>query len=139
MKMPDLIHPIFFAPCGVDCMVCYRHLAARNPCPGCRSGEAGKPAHCRKCAIKSCLFEKGLSFCLECAAFPCKAVKNLDRSYRSRYQASLIENSGAVRAQGMRAFLEQERNRFICKSCGGVISLQDHLCSECGNAALDIY
>ena len=33
---------------------------------------------------------------------------------------------------GIELFLENERKRYTCAACGGVISLHDHRCSECG-------
>lgn len=135
MKTPNQLSPLLFAPCGVNCMVCYRHLKRRAPCAGCRADDGERPAHCRNCAIRECLSVKGHSLCLECGDFPCKAIRNLDKSYRHRYQASVIENSRRVGEQGAAAFLEEERSRFSCESCGGILSLQDRRCSECGKSA----
>ena len=63
--------------------------------------DMGKPEHCRKCKIKDCIKVKGLSFCFECSAYPCKLIKNLEKSYNKRYQASLMENSEFVRQYGL--------------------------------------
>ena len=40
----------------------------------------GKPEHCRKCKIKDCIKGKGLSYCFECPDYPCKLIKNLEKS-----------------------------------------------------------
>jgi ribosomal protein S27AE len=58
--------------------------------------------------------------------------KNLDSSYKKRYQVSLIENIGSSRNNGISAFLESERTRWKCRYCDGVVSLQDKICSNCG-------
>lgn len=35
MKMPEeSIRPDMFAPCGMNCMVCYRHCYHKKPCAG---------------------------------------------------------------------------------------------------------
>ncbi|MGO0807252.1 prolipoprotein diacylglyceryl transferase family protein, partial [Clostridioides difficile] len=39
------------------------------------------PEHCRKCKIKDCVCQKGLFYCFECFNFPCKLIKNLEKSY----------------------------------------------------------
>lgn len=66
MKMPEKLDEKLLAPCGINCLVCYRYCAgARKPCPGCRYDGEGKPEHCRRCHIRDCAREKGWStvFC----------------------------------------------------------------------------
>ena len=53
MHMPDAIPENMFAPCGMNCMVCYKHCTvckSVRPCAGCLNGDEGKPRHCRACA-----------------------------------------------------------------------------------------
>lgn len=133
MKMPDVIETIMFAPCGMDCMVCYTHCAHKKPCEGCLRGDAGKPEHCRKCKIKDCIAEKGVVYCHECKDYPCKRIKYLEKSYNTRYGASLADNSMFVREHGLEVFMEREKNRFACPACGGVVSIHGGGCSECGS------
>ncbi len=45
----------------MNCLVCYKHCYHKKPCGGCRNSDKGKPEHCRKCRIKDCIGEKGLS------------------------------------------------------------------------------
>ena len=81
MHMPDAIPENMFASCGMNCMVCYKHCTvckSVRPCAGCLNGDEGKPRHCRACAIRDCCREKGLRYCLECTAFPCRRL-NLRR------------------------------------------------------------
>ncbi|MCO7123976.1 DUF3795 domain-containing protein [Ihubacter massiliensis] len=131
MKMPAKnIDPIMFAPCGMNCKVCYKHCHHKKPCAGCLNSDNGKPEHCRKCKIKDCIKEKGLSYCFECFDYPCKLIKNLEKSYK-RYQASLMENSKFVRKYGLETFMEQQKEKYICSKCGGIISIHDRECSEC--------
>lgn len=134
MKMPPAIDIAFFAPCGMNCMVCYKHCYVKNPCAGCLPGDDGKPEHCRKCKIKDCIREKSLTYCFECGSFPCKLIKNLEKSYNQRYSASLVQNSLFVRKHGLATFMKQQLKRYTCPSCGGVVSLHDRECSECQTA-----
>ncbi len=119
-----------FAPCGVNCTVCYKHLG-KKPCPGCRGEDDAKPAHCRKCRIKYCVEEKGLAHCLACEQFPCKYIRALDKSYRARYGASPVANGLDVGEHGVQAFMARQRQAYRCPACGGVLSLQDGVCSGC--------
>lgn len=135
MKMPSAIDAALFAPCGMNCMVCYKHCYVKKPCAGCRPGDDGKPEHCRKCNIKDCVREKGLTNCFACSSFPCKLIKNLEKNYRKRYGASLVQNSLFVKAHGLTAFMERQRAQYTCPNCGGVISLHDRECSECRTKA----
>ena len=81
MKMPtENINKGMFAPCGMNCMVCYKHCYHKKPCAGCLNSDTGKPEHCRKCKIKDCAKAKGLSYCFACSEYPCKPIKNLEKS-----------------------------------------------------------
>lgn len=91
----------------------------------------GKPEHCRKCKIKDCVKDKKLSYCYECLDYPCKLIKNLEKSYNKRYQASLMENSAFVKEDGLDKFMEQQKIIYSCYKCGGIISIHDRECSEC--------
>ena len=53
MKMPtEKMDTAMFAPCGMNCLVCYKHCYHKKPCAGCLNSDMGKPEHCRKCKIK---------------------------------------------------------------------------------------
>ena len=131
MKMPFAIEEVMFAPCGMNCMVCYKHCSTKKTCIGCLQNDMGKPEHCRHCKIKDCTKIKGYTYCYECSDFPCKQIKSLEKNYRLRYNTSLIQNSEEVREHGLGLFMEKQRDRYTCLQCGGVISLHDAECSEC--------
>jgi hypothetical protein len=81
--------------------------------------------------MKECLKEKKKTYCFECDDFPCSIIKNHDSSYRKRYQTSLIEYSQQVKTQGLELFMAEQREKYTCNQCGGIISLHDGVCSEC--------
>ena len=90
MKMPkEKIDTAMFAPCGMNCLVCYKHCYHKKTCAGCLNSDMGKPEHCRKCKIKECIKGKGQSYCFECPDYPCKLIKNLEKSYNKRYRQAL--------------------------------------------------
>lgn len=131
MKMPDVLPEKMYAPCGINCTVCYVHLRKKNACLGCWAQDLTKPEHCRKCKIKSCAAEQGVGSCAKCSTFPCPLIMRLDKSYRQRYQVSLIAD--AIRRKGdVQEAMREERDTWTCRSCSGIISLHDRVCSECG-------
>ena len=84
MKMPtEKIDTAMFAPCGMNCLVCYKHCYHKKPCAGCLNSDIGKPEHCRKCKIKDCIKGKGLKCSPKVGQKLCgKAILNsvLDRT-----------------------------------------------------------
>ena len=58
------------AYCGVDCAACPDYAAER--CPGCRKSEwpDGDP-----CMPIACCQARGISFCGQCAGFPCADMR----------------------------------------------------------------
>lgn len=131
MKMPKEMEPVMFAPCGMNCTVCYKHCSHKKPCMGCLNSDQGKPEHCRKCRIKDCIKEKGMNYCYECSEYPCRWIKALEKSYKTRYHASLLENSRVVKASGLTFFMQKQKENYTCPVCGGIISIHDSECSEC--------
>ena len=125
------IETIMFAPCGMNCMVCYKHCYHRKPCAGCLNSDIGKPEHCHKCKIKDCVREKGVSYCYECSEYPCIQINNFEKSYNTRYGTSLVANSQFVKENGLTEFMKQQKETYTCPTCGGIISIHDSECSEC--------
>ncbi|OGO18850.1 MAG: hypothetical protein A2Z15_08325 [Chloroflexi bacterium RBG_16_50_11] len=130
---------ILIAPCGMNCALCSAYLAReydlkkqgimRSYCMGCRP--RGK-----NCAFmkKSCeRLGKGLvKYCYECADYPCRRLKHLDKRYRTNYHMSVIENLEFIRNQGIEKFLKRETEKWKCPECGGTISCHGGLCFKCG-------
>lgn len=133
MIMPDFIDRAMVAPCGICCLVCYVHLKKRKSCPGCMSDDTEKkPPRCCNCEIKACTTDRGISHCFLCDDFPCKRIKSLDRSYKERYKTSIVGNGLAIYEKGFDAHLVDVKVRWTCTGCGGIVSLHDRICSECG-------
>jgi hypothetical protein len=119
------------APCGINCLLCYRHLCAK-PCPGCRREGEGKPEHCKRCRIKACALAQGYTHCHECPSFPCRPLAALDRRYRVRYGVSPRDDGLAMRAGGIEAFLRGQLKRYACEACGGMVCMHTRVCAGCG-------
>jgi len=120
------------APCGLTCAACYAHVRKKNSCPGCNGDVAAKPGYCNRCKIKTCAESRGIAFCFKCESFPCALVKQIDKRYRLRYNISLIENGVRAKTVGVKQHLREEKEKWTCPECGGVVSLHSKICSECG-------
>lgn len=134
MKIPNKMDKKMVAICGMNCTVCYKHLITKKyakKCNGCKYDDETLPEHCRKCKIKDCAKNKNLEYCFECEEYPCKWIKSLDKSYKQRYKTSLIENGLFIKTNGMKQFLENEKEKWTCSNCDGIISLHDRFCNEC--------
>jgi len=121
------------APCGMNCGICLAFLRSKNVCPGCRADEADKPKSRWVCKIKTCVILKNsdYKYCHECAEFPCKRLKQLDKRYRTRYKMSMIDNLENIKKRGIRNFLKEERERWKCRECGGMICVHRGFCLKC--------
>jgi hypothetical protein len=120
------------APCGINCAVCYGHLRKKRICPGCRGQETSQPVYCRRCKIRDCAVSRGIDFCYECESFPCPRIKQIDKRYRLRYHVSLIENGIRIKTVGLEQFLREDKQKWTCPGCGGVVCMHSRVCSACG-------
>ena len=121
------------APCGMNCGICLAHLREKRKCPGCHGEDTNKSASCLKCTIRNCaVIQLNQSkFCFECEKYPCKRLKHLDKRYRTKYVMSMIENLENIKRIGLSAFMENEKERWRCPKCGGVICVHRGYCLQC--------
>lgn len=126
---------LLIAPCGMNCGLCAAFLREKNTCPGCRLFDAKEPVSIARCRIKNChsLKKEKFRFCFECADFPCRLIKHLDKRYRLKYNMSMIENLEDIREDGLKNFLKRQARRWRCPRCGGVICVHKGYCLKCHN------
>ena len=84
--MPEKIDTIMFAPCGMNCKLCIKHLSESNPCPGCLIDSPNKTKNALKCKIKKCLETKRVKYCGRCSEFPCKLIKKTRQELQEKIQ-----------------------------------------------------
>ena len=130
MKPPDAIDVNMLAPCGLNCMLCYRHLG-KDPCPGCRARLSEPDVYRRKCVMRACASERGLFSCAACAEVPCKRVKTFAKRYREGYGVDLLAGAARQREIGAEALMREQLFSHTC-ACGHLINLHDGVCSGCG-------
>jgi len=131
MKAPETIDVTMLAPCGLNCMLCYRHLG-KKPCPGCRARLSEPDEYQRKCVMRACVAERGLFSCADCTDRPCKRVKVFGKRYREGYGVDLAADAEQIRAAGAEAFLCSQLAAYTCGDCGHLINMHDGICSGCG-------
>ncbi len=131
MKPPSEIDTQMLAPCGLNCMLCYRHLG-KKPCPGCRARLSEPDEYQRKCVMRSCVAERGLFSCAECTERPCKRMKTFSKRYLEGYGVDFAADAVKIRAVGVEAFMRGQIATYTCDGCGHLINLHDGICSGCG-------
>ena len=131
---PKSIKSRLIAPCGMNCSLCRAYVRNRKPCPGCHGNDDLKSKSCAMCRIKNCeIGEAGkFKYCFECEEFPCSQMKRLDKRYRTKYAMSMIDNLEYIKQFGIRSFVRQEKEKWACVDCGGVICVHKESCIFCG-------
>lgn len=122
--------------CGLDCSACSSAQGSCT-CHGCGGPDEYKPEFCRSvCAIKVCekRIKNNYRFCYECPDYPCEITYAHDHRCRASYtsQESPFDNLKRIQEIGVKHFLHEERARWTCVECGGVICAQDGVCGGCG-------
>lgn len=131
MKAPEAIDTGMLAPCGLNCMLCYRHLG-KDPCPGCRARLDDLDSYKRKCVMRACVLEHGYATCADCAERPCKRVKSFQKRYMDGYGVNLSAIAQSVQRAGAEAYLRADLEAHTCRDCGHLIDLHFGRCSGCG-------
>ena len=128
--------PPELAPCGVFCGAC---PSFGMTCLGCPSDDRKQKRTSKwGCKIRTCCYDvQGKSFCSECDQFPCKdhRKKLLDShpgDPRYKYRHEIIENFDELSKLGMERYLDYQKRKWACPSCGGRIHMYHYKCSQCG-------
>ena len=88
--------------CGVFCGGCPTYTRKVKPCLG---AELNK-ARCEKCrTFHLCCVEKGITYCYQCALFPCAKFKRFAKRWLEHGQ-DFIENQKILEQLGENAFLK---------------------------------
>jgi len=123
------------AVCGMNCRICVAYFGynmsgkkRKDPCPGCRP--SGKSCAFIKKRCEKAL-KKEVNYCFECEDFPCKILEKLDKTYRERYEMSMVDNLNFIKKNGIEKFLRSQEEKYRCDECGGVICVHTGKCYEC--------
>lgn len=121
------------APCGMNCRLCRAYVRDKNACPGCRGDDSSKSKSCLACRIKNCeeIVSGKTKYCFGCDGFPCARLNHLDKRYRTKYGMSMIDNLNVIMTMGIRRFIENEKKRWACPECGGLLCVHKSECILC--------
>ena len=120
------------APCGMNCRLCVAYQREKNRCPGCRETSINNPKTRFWCKIKRCRkLARGKRWCYQCGEFPCEALRHLDKRYRTKYHMSMTENLQNIKRLGVKKFVENEKARWACAQCGGMVCVHKGCCIAC--------
>lgn len=122
------------APCGVICDICLGFQRDKNKCVGCNNS-GNKLYHCTACSIKSCAEKKGNEklLCYDCAKFPCRRIKDLDKRYILKYGESPVQNLNTIKEIGLTQFIAIEKEKWKCSKCDQLLCVHRGVCLICGN------
>ena len=131
----NTISTILIAPCGMNCRLCRAFGRDRKACPGCRDDDHFKTKTRAMCRIKRCekMADSEGKYCFRCDSFPCARLSHLDKRYRTKYGMSMIHNLENIRKFGIRHFIRNEKERWTCPECGGLLCVHKLQCLYCGH------
>lgn len=124
------------APCGVYCGAC---PSFGKSCKGCGSNDLDQKRPSKFCCkIRSCCYhDHQLDFCIECAMYPCSLMtKKLFTSHRGdlryTYRHEIPHIFAQLKWMSLDQYLEFQKKRWKCNSCGGTIHFYHYKCDTCG-------
>ena len=133
--MGETFNAKLIAPCGMNCGICIAFFGytingrvRKYPCNGCRLRTSQCAFIKKKCDT---LATNNIEYCFECSGFPCENLTTLDKRYRTKYGMSMIENLRHIQLNGIMRFLKNEKKRWRCLTCGGVVCVHNKTCYSC--------
>ena len=59
-------------------------------------------------------------------------MKKHSKKYVKRHDLNTLDSAKRIKTTGIGKMMVQDRERWMCPKCGGVIHFQTNTCSECG-------
>jgi len=124
------------APCGVFCGACPSY---NKSCLGCASeNKDQKRASKWACKVRNCCYStQNKNYCIECDKFPCeklrkKIIDTHTEDVKYKYRHEIPEIFIKMGQMEIEDYLQYQKKRWACPSCGGIIYFYKYECSECG-------
>jgi hypothetical protein len=102
-------------------------------CRGCTSDLVNE--WCSKCDFRKCVEDKGITYCFECADFPCK--KLVDFSKTRPHRTLGLQNLRQLKETSIKEWLKQQEKRWTCSTCGKKLHWYSEECPDCGEKFVD--
>jgi len=80
------------------------------------------------CSFLVCTRERGITFCYECADFPCDDLSTFSADRRD----IPLSNLRRLAEVGLGAWLEEQEARWCCPACGKPVDIYSETCRACG-------
>jgi hypothetical protein len=140
--------------CGIFCGTCPQYLASRENdtkqmariardenlpvskvrCDGCLSDHV--ISFCKDCrhGFRSCARGKGVTWCFECADFPCERLQKHKEKHIVNgisHHAHIIDSLNFMKNYGVVAWVEQQDKAGSCPQCGKRLYWFTRVCPGC--------
>jgi len=83
------------------------------------------------CKFIKCAKEKGIETCPLCADYPCADITAFDNDGYVHHR-TVLPNGRRIKAIGLEAWLDEQRERWRCKQCGRGYTWFEENCDSCG-------
>ncbi len=102
-------------------------------CGGCKSDIVY--FGCSICALRSCARGKNVEHCTDCSDYPCKSYITWQRMTKFLPHIHEAESGlEAIKRDGVEYWLDSQKKRWSCPSCGTPFSWYASMCSKCGGS-----
>lgn len=95
-------------------------------CEGC--GGPAEQVWSPDCRILACTRQRGLSFCCQCAEFPCDDLG----AFSAERRGIPVANLHRLAEIGKEAWLAEQDAHWRCPTCGRPVDLYSDACRACG-------
>lgn len=120
--------------CGLFCGTCPMYP---RHCHGCLSDKLAP--HCRTCpnGFRSCAKQKGVTWCFECAEFPCGRLADfLDTHWENgiSHHAGAVDNLKRMKELGVATWVSEQMDKARCPKCSAIVPWNKRACRCNGGA-----
>ena len=98
-------------------------------CHGCKSEILF--SNCQGCSIRSCAQLKNIEFCNQCSEYPCERFKRIE-AFNLAHHNIAAQSLKTIKEIGIKKWLQQQEERWLCSNCGSSFSWYEQKCVECG-------
>ncbi|MBN1902859.1 DUF3795 domain-containing protein [Candidatus Sumerlaeota bacterium] len=112
-----------YGPCGLFCGAC-----GATDCDGCLSDKIDDWV--RRCKFRKCARDNKIEVCCFCPDYPCKEFDDFMND-KWPHHWTIKENMEYIKENGVKKWLEKQKEEWTCKNCGAEIIWYQRECS-CG-------
>ncbi len=119
------------AICGLYCGTC---SAYKKECDGCLSDRIAQ--ECAICSegFRECAIQHNILRCYECNEFPCIKLEQFSKKHVVNgvgHHTHVIDNLLYMKEFGVEKWINHQKEKHTCKSCGKLILWHEDKCPNC--------